>query len=266
MARTVSEIEQSIIGKLQSKLTLSSSGVAEWKLWVSVCATAIHVFELILDHFKKNVEENVMTSRPGTRKWYERLCFLFQNGHELAFDEKNATLYYRMDDPVSRITAVAAVQENAGIITLRVAKKDNAGVIAPFSDIERLNFINYINESKPLGSKTVVLSTTADNVRYSVQVFYDPGYSIELIKERTEKAMSDFKTDQQFGGILYPARFVDYLINVEGVVTVKLDSFLRKGTSDENYLPVDVSAQLEAGYFNYDEENSTITYQAIPII
>ena len=265
MARTIKEIEQNITGKLQSNLTLSSSGVAEWRLWVSVCAIAIHTFELILDRFKKDVNENIMTSRPGTRKWYERLCFLFQNGHRLVFDEKDAVLKYRVDDPASRITAVAAVQEQDGIITLRVAKSNN-GTIVPFSDVERLNFTNYINESKPLGCKTVILSTAADKVRYSVRVFYDPAHSIELIQGRTENAMTGFKMDQQFGGILYPARFVDYLINVEGVVTVRLDSFLRKGISDANFLPVDISAQLEAGYFNYDEENSTITYQAIPVI
>jgi len=206
-----------------------------------------------------------MTSRPGTRKWYERLCFLFQNGHELVFDENDAVLKYRVDDPASRITAVAAVQENNGVITLRVAKKSD-GAIVPFSDMERLNFTNYINENKPLGSKTVILSTTADKVRYSVQVFYNPAHSIELIQERTEKAMDDFKMDQQFGGILYPERFVDYLINVDGVITVKLDSFSRKGISDENFILVDISAQLEAGYFNYDDENNTISYQAIPIL
>jgi len=265
MARTINEIEQSITGKLQSKLTLSSSSVAEWRLWVSVCAMAVHTFELVLDCFKKDVNDNVMTSRPGTRKWYERLCFLFQNGHELVFDEKDATLKYYTDDPVSRITAVAAVQEKDGVIIIRVAKSNN-GTIVPFNDIERLNFTNYINESKPLGSKTVILSTKADKVRYSVQVFYDPACSIELIQERTEKAMSDFKMDQQFGGILYPERFVDYLINVDGVITVKLDSFLRKGTSNEDFLPVDISVQLEAGYFNYDDENSTISYQAISIL
>jgi hypothetical protein len=265
MARTVSEISESIRERFSARLTLSASGVAEWKLWVSVCATAIHVFEIILDKFKSDVEGNVMTSRPGTRKWYERLCFMFQNGHELIFDEKDAVLKYRTDDPDARITAVAAVQENDGVITLRVAKKsDNA--IVPFGDMERLNFTNYINESKPLGSKTVILSTAADKVRFSVQVFYNPAFALELIREQTEKAMDSFKTDQQFGGILYPERFVDYLINVVGVITVKLDSFSRKGTSDGNFIPVNISARLEAGYFNYDDDNCIITYQAISIL
>lgn len=262
MARTINEIEQSITGKLQNKLSLSSSGVAEWRLWVSVCATAIHVFELILDRFKKDVEENVMTSRPGTRKWWERLCFLFQNNHTLVWDEKDATLKYLEDDASARITAVANVNIAGGIITLRVAKNDN-GKLVPFNAGERGNFTNYINESKPLGTQVVVLSTTPDSIRYNAVVYYNPAFPLEQVRERVTAAIDAFKLSQEFGGILYPERFMDAMIQAEGVVTVKLNSILRKGTSQSGYSDVNVSASLEAGYFDYDNGNSIITFESI---
>ncbi|KAA6334805.1 hypothetical protein EZS27_016901 [termite gut metagenome] len=260
MARSIIEIRESIIERLNVKFTLSASGVAEWRLWVYAFAVVIHTFELIFDRFTEDVNKRIMKTRPGTAEWYAELCFLFQNGHELVFDTENAVLRYEKDDPASRIVAVAAVHEQERIITLHVAKKSESGELVPLDYSERLNFTNYIARSRPLGSKVTVLSTTADAVRYSVSVYYNPSYPVESIKVRTKQALEAFKTSLEFGGMLYPGRFVDYIMNVEGVVTVKLESFSRKGTSDEAFGDVEVSAQLEAGYFNYDTDNCTDSY------
>ena len=258
MARTISDIAQNITEGLQSKFPLSFSSVAEWRLWTNLVATAIHTFELILDRFKAEVENTVMTARPGTLKWYTELCFLFQNGHELVFDETTARVNYPVDDPAARITAVAAVREGEGQIVFKVAKRQGAEIV-PFGDVERLNFANYINEVKFAGTRTSVVSTAADEVLYDVTLYYDPAYPVELVQERAEAALEAFKTGQMFGGILYSGRFVDALQQVEGVVTVDLHSIKRKGATDGGYTDVGVRSELEAGYFNYDS-GSEIEY------
>jgi hypothetical protein len=96
-----------------------------------------------------------------------------------------------------------------------------------------------------------------------VQVCYNPSYPLETVTKNTETAMENFKLSQDFGGILYPNRFLDYVINVQGVVTAKLLSFSRKGTSDAEFAQADVSVRLEAGYFNYDSDNCYVTYMPI---
>jgi hypothetical protein len=262
MARTVTEISESIRQKLSAELTLSSSGVAEWKLWASVCATAIHVFELILDKFKTDVEDNVMTSRPGTRKWYERLCFLFQNGHPLVWDETAGGLKYETSDPASRITAVANIKVTGAAIQIRVAKRDNEQLV-PFSASELANFNNYIGESKPLGTQISVLSRTADSVRYDATVYYESSRPQELMEEQVTLAIDSFKLSQQFGGVLYTARLADALLHVPGVVTAKLNYLGCKGVSDGDFHPVDVYSDLEAGYFNYDKDHCVISFNPI---
>jgi hypothetical protein len=228
-----------------------------------VFAIVIHTFELILDRFQDDVNERIMKARPGTREWYRNLCGLFQNGHELVFDADNAVLHYVIDDPASRIIAMSAVQEQERIITLRVAKKNESGAVVPLDYPQLVNFTNYIARVKILGSKITIISTTADLVRYNVQVCYNPSYPLEMITKNTETAMENFKLSQDFGGILYPNRFLDYVINVQGVVTAKLLSFSRKGTSDAEFTEADVSVRLEAGYFNYDNEHCSVTYMPI---
>ncbi len=56
---------------------------------------------------------------------------VFQNGHELLFDEQTAQLYYAEDDAEARIIGVVAVTESAGLLSIKVAKLDNQNRIVP---------------------------------------------------------------------------------------------------------------------------------------
>ena len=105
MARTINEIQAGIVSELEAgtEVKLSTSKVAEWRLWTWVVATAIHTFEVILDLFRKEVQEKTDKITPGTVRWYGEQCLRFQNGHKLLFDKKTAALYYAEDDPAARI-------------------------------------------------------------------------------------------------------------------------------------------------------------------
>ena len=58
MARTINEIQNEIITSLNGKkdISLSTSKVAEWRLWTYVIAVTVHSFELILDVFKSEID------------------------------------------------------------------------------------------------------------------------------------------------------------------------------------------------------------------
>ena len=95
MARTINDIQQSIITDLQTYFPkLSTSKVAEWRLWTYVVAAAIHAFEIILDLFRQEVDELTAKITPGTKLWYAEMCYRFQNGHTLVFDKNTAQFYY----------------------------------------------------------------------------------------------------------------------------------------------------------------------------
>ena len=254
MARTIDEIKTAIKNDLNGSLTLSSSAVAEWRLWVNVVAVAIYSFELILDAFKRDIELSTEKITPGTLKWYIEMCYRFQNGYELTFDSNTALLYYTVDDAAAKIIAVAAVTEVEGTVVLRVAKKQNNKVM-PLNSDELMNFKNYIDAVKFAGVKVSVMSSTEDLIRYNVVVYYDPVLPLTLVRQRCSSALSEFMTALDFGAVIYPQRFIDALMNIDGVATVQLNSLERKGATDNDYSTVDVMGILEAGYFNYAEDS-----------
>lgn len=172
MARTINDIQQSIITDLQTYFPkLSTSKVAEWRLWTYVVAAAIHAFEIILDLFRQEVDELTTKITPGTKLWYAEMCYRFQNGHTLVFDKNTAQFYYEQDDPDSRIVKVVAVNEAYKMISIRVAKTDGEGRIIPLDDSERRNLTDYIDTIHTTGIPTTIVSTTADTIRYNLVVY-----------------------------------------------------------------------------------------------
>ena len=223
MARTINDIQQSIITDLQTYFPkLSTSKVAEWRLWTYVVAAAIHAFEIILDLFRQEVDELTAKITPGTKLWYAEMCYRFQNGHTLVFDKNTAQFYYEQDDPDSRIVKVVAVNEVYKMISIRVAKTDGEGRIIPLDDSERRNLADYIDTIHTTGIPTTIVSTTADTIRYNLEVYYDPAVPSSVVREQVGQALETFKTSLSFDAVFYAQRLVDAVMHAEGVVTVKV--------------------------------------------
>ena len=241
MARTINDIQQSIITDLQTYFPkLSTSKVAEWRLWTYVVAAAIHAFEIILDLFRQEVDELTAKITPGTKLWYAEMC-------------------YEQDDPDSRIVKVVAVNEVYKMISIRVAKTDGEGRIIPLDDSERRNLADYIDTIHTTGIPTTIVSTTADTIRYNLEVYYDPAVPSSVVREQVGQALETFKTSLSFDAVFYAQRLVDAVMHAEGVVTVKVVRLEHKTSAGADFAPVDVLAELAAGYFEYAAEGNTLT-------
>lgn len=263
MARTIKEIQQGMIDSLAAERPdLSPSATAEWRLWTWVTATAIYLFETILDLFRSEIEAATDKITPGTVRWYVEQCRRFQNGHELLFDEHTAQLYYAEDDPEARIIDVVAVVEKDGRLIFKVAKRDDNNRIVPLTADELHNFTGYVDAIKFAGIETATVSTNADQVRYELEAFYDPAVPATLVRERVENALDAFRTDLDFNSILYRQQFVAAALAVEGVVTAELHAMVRKGTAMEEFQPVGTADELEAGYFDYTDD-CTLTLTSV---
>lgn len=263
MARTIKEIQQSMIDSLAvERPDLSPSASAEWRLWTWVVATAIHLFEAVLDRFRTEIEAVSDKITPGTVRWYVEQCRRFQNGHELLFDDRTAQLYYAEEDPEARIIDVVAVSEDNGRLNIKVAKRDENNHIVPLSADELHNFSGYIDAIKFAGIETATVSTNADQVRYDLEVFYDPAVPATMVRERVEAALDAFRSEQDFDSTLYRQQFVAAALSAEGVVTADLHGLERKGTGMETFAPVGVADELEAGYFDYTDD-CTLTLTSV---
>lgn len=264
MARTIKEIQDGIILSLQeqSGLSLSTSKVAEWRLWTYIVAVAIYTFEIILDAFRSDMDTLTYKITPGTVRWYAEMCYRFQNGHELAFDADKAMLYYPEDDESARIVKVVAIREEKNKLVIKAAKQDNEGKIVPLSLDERYNFTGYIDAIKFAGVDTSIISTTEDLIRYRLEVYYDSSTPATTVNENIILALDTFKSSLGFDSMIYTQKLIDAVMHVEGVVTCKLLSMQRKGSTDEEFLPVDICSELVSGYFEYDKESELILKNA----
>lgn len=260
MARTIKEIQDGIILSLQeqSELTLSTSKVAEWRLWTYIVAVAIYTFEIILDAFRSEMDTLTYKITPGTVRWYAEMCYRFQNGHELAFDAEKAMLYYPQDDPDARIVKVVAIREETNKLTIKAAKQDESGKMVPLSLEERYNFTGYIDAIKFAGVDTNIISTTEDLIRYRLEVYYDTSTPVTTVNENIVSGLETFKSSLGFDSMIYTQKFIDAVMHAEGVVTCKLISMQRKGSTDNDFIPVDICSELVSGYFEYDNDSELI--------
>lgn len=257
MARTTTEIQAAMHADLTaSRPDLSASKTAEWRLWTWVVATAIHLFEaVVLDPFRKEIDATADKITPGTVRWYVEQCRRFQNGHELLFDPDTAQLYYAEEDPAARIIDVVAVTEAPERLSIKVAKLDTQNRIVPLSADELHNFAGYVDSIKFAGVETAVVSTSADRVRYAVEVFYDPAVPVTTVRERVLAALNAFRSALDFNSMLYRQKFLAAILAVDGVVTAELGRMERKGSSMSGFEPVGVADELEAGYFDYTDDS-----------
>lgn len=264
MARTINEIQNDIINSLNGKkdMSLSTSKVAEWRLWTYIVAAAIHSFELILDVFRAEIDTLTNKITPGTVRWYAEMCHRFQNGHELLFDERTAMLYYQTNDPDAQIIEVVAIRENKNKLTIKAAKKDGSGKIVPLDVEEKYNFASYIDAIKFAGVDTNVISTSEDKLRYNIEVFFETAIPATLVSGNVAKALDAFKSSLGFDSMIYKQRFIDAIMGAQGVITCNLVSLERKGATDADFVQVGIFSELESGYFEYSDD-SIITFKTL---
>ncbi len=265
MARTISEIQKTIETDLRGRgLALSTSSVAEWRLWSFVVATAINVFEVILDLFTKEVNELTDRLTPGTLRWYAAQALRFQTGHKLEYDSATATLYYPTDDPAARVIKVVAITELANHLIIKVATQTDKGEIKPLSETDCNNFISYMDAIKFAGIQIDVVSQKADKLRYDMVVYHDPAYPPSSVRKNVDAALEKYKTDIGFSGTIYRQQLIDAVMSAEGVVTVDDKSISRAGAADNDmFSEIGVAAMLDAGYFDFDTTGSTLTLKTI---
>lgn len=257
MARTIEQIKTSITERLLVTFPLSTSAAAEWRLWVHCVAYGIHLFEVVLDTFKAEMDADAEKEVAGTVTWYNDKCYEFQMGHELVFDTVTGLLGYEKADESARVIKIASVgvaEDNT--VFFRVATQDESGKIVPLTSNQLLNFKNYVDAIKFAGTKSQVISTDADLVEYSIKAYYNPATPVGTVRDAALASLEAFKTSQKFGGVIYTHKLLEAVTSVPGIVTAKMLSLSRKGTEDGEFIPIDTMATLHAGYFDYTEGSS----------
>ncbi|MBI9055529.1 MAG: hypothetical protein JEY96_17025 [Bacteroidales bacterium] len=239
--------------------------LADWVLWRSFFANAIALFESILDRTKSDIDTIIATQKLGSKSWYAKKIMEFQNGDSLTMNEDTGMLEYVNIDTSKQIIARCSVGEkvveNVSHVVFKAAKYNNLDdkVLVPLDvSTELPNLETYVENVKITGTDTLVVSTASDLVKMIGSIYYDPAYNPAEVIFAVKQALINYRDTLGGGalsGIVKKHEFYTKIAGCLGVYAVDLDTLQHK-TSTGEYGSIESSAELEAGYFNYDVDNA----------
>jgi hypothetical protein len=276
MARTIAEIEQSIITSMQSDSVLSAhltstSKVALFRLVARIAATASWTVEVLFDTLKIEINEIIAKLKPHTLRWYATKALAFQYGYNLPLDSDvydNSLLTEEEIDESKIIKYVAVTEGNDKRLRIKVVTETD-GALAPIEAGPLAAFAEYMALIKDAGVKLQIDSLDADKLKLSVKIFYNPlilnadGERLDgSDSQPIQKAIDTFLKNQPFNGVFVLAFLVDALQKVDGVVIPHIvDCQTAYGALP--FTSVNVQYLPDAGYLRF-EDPSDLTLEFVP--
>ena len=271
MARTIAEIQQSMIDAVQADSVLapvstSTSKTAIWRLWTRIVAVSIWTLEVLFDTLKVEVTDLLSALKPHGLRWYAAKCKEFQYGFSLPTDTDEYNNTGVSDDVLeaSKIVKYAAVTEgDDGKLRIKVASENTTDLI-PLTTAQKNAFTEFIARVKDAGVKITIDSLPADKIKLNLKVYYDPlilnevGSRIDGSNSiPVQSAVKAFLKNQPFNGTFVLAYLVDAIQKVEGVVIPHIVTCETQfgafpfTTVDVKYLP-------DAGYLRFNNDSDLV--------
>lgn len=266
MARTREAIQSEMLQRIANtpELTVynSSSKTALFRLITYVVSWGIFTLESLFDVHKEEVETTIATRRPGTPAWYAEITKEFQLGDDLILVD-NVPQYETIDE-AKRIVTRVAYKENAGTLTLKVAKGE-VGATEPLSDQELTQLETYLDKRKYAGTPISLVSLNADRLRLMAEIFYDGIYDLATIQESVKNALNSYMENLRFDGLVLRSEIIEAVKAVPGVIDIDINDLTVMEGANPN--EVDRAHETASGYIIEEtDENFTfddlLTYTA----
>lgn len=233
----------------------SPSRVADWRLWLWLFSFGVYVLEGLWDLFRSELDEVINNAPVGTTRWYQQECFKFQLGDTLIW--LNNKYQYATVDTLTQIIKRAAVVENSGQVTIKIAKLVS-GVITPLSVTEKAAFTQYINLIKIAGTQTVIITDVPDLLKIAYTIYYDPlvlANDGSLISNPSvfpaEDAVNAYVSNLDFNGDMILTKLTDAIQTATGVVNPILQTASAKYGANP-YSNVIIKYNANAGHMKID--------------
>ena len=260
MARTIAQIQQSIINAKTADATLSgltsTSNVAIWLLWSYIVASCQWVLENLFDAHKTEVSGLIAAQKPHTLQWYVTLAKQFQYGVALPVDSDTYTT--TSTDPTVAIINYAAAVELSNLVRVKVATLSGSS-LAPVSTPQLTALTAYMQLVKDAGVRLQVTSGSPDTLQLQVTIYYDPlvldptGARLDgTASTPVLDAVNAFLTTLPFNGLFVLNSLVAALQVVDGVVIGDVVN-AQATYASLPYTPVTVEYTPDAGYMTLDE-------------
>ncbi len=204
MARAISVIQKQMLDAVVADPVLSvnltsQSKRAIFRLWTFIVATAIGIFEQILDEFKKAVEAQVAQAAPGTPQWLQAQVFKFQYSASVpqVIQLINLAPQYPIPDASLRIiTRCSVTTDVANNVTVKVAKSEPPTLL---SSPEYDALASYLAVIGVAGPSINLISSAADRLYVQAQIYYTGLFSA-VIKTNVIAAINAYLAGIPFNG------------------------------------------------------------------
>lgn len=261
MARTIAQIQQSIIDSKNTDATLSAltstSSVAIWKLWTYIVAVCQWALENLFDLHKSEVAAIIARQKAHTLQWYVTKAKAFQYGVSLPPDSDVYDIV-PPDDTSVLIIANAAAVELPNLLRIKAAKA-GVGGLAALSTGELASFTTYMQRIKDAGVRVQCTSGNPDNLQLELKVCYDPlvldeagarldGTNTQPVKD----AINLYMENLPFNGLFVVNRLIDAIESVEGV-RIADTGIVRANYGAMPYVNIDYEYNPDAGYMILDD-------------
>lgn len=272
MARTINDIQQSMISKLQEATELSAleilttdeqvatdansiSKVAIWRLLLYVVGFCVWSFEKLMDIFRTEIETTVTNNRPHTSSWYKSKALAFQYGDELVDSDE-----YAIIDADKQIIKQVAIVEGDRKLTIKVATKQGDELVK-LPDEDMVNaFMSYMHKVKDAGTLLEVVNEDADKLKVELDFYYDAllvksdgtlidNPSLNIV----QTSINNYLNSLDFNGEFEINRMIDYLQQAIGYKSLKLNYTGFKAGLATSFTPIDRAYSPLSGYMKLDE-------------
>jgi hypothetical protein len=258
----------------------SGSKVGRWRLFIWIIAAGFWWLATMWDNTITEMNAIAAASEEATLPWYAAVSKAFQYGFNFVVnaDYSDGYLDTTSDAAIAaRIITQAVAQEVntndfSGVI-IKVAT-GAIGALAPLSGPQMVSFTTYIDNRKPPGVDTTIISEAGDMVKTNETIYYDgaldlPTFQAAILAARNNLLQSNI----QFNGLLYlngitnrgiiTPGWVDSLTAVPGCLGVEVNSLQAKAATDIVWTNVLFTYSPSSGYYIFDAADSNITW--IPV-
>lgn len=221
MARSVNEIQNQIINDVAAQpelvtLTNNLSRRSIWRLWTFVTASAIALFEQLLDIFKADVENTVALSAPQTAQWVQNKVLQFQYDATTPQIVQliNLVPQYPTVNTDMRIVTRCSVKSNVNNVVLIKVAKNTPPEALDGTELSALQ--SYIDIIGVAGVNYLVTSTASDKLYVQASIYYNGMYSVG-IQNAVITAIETYLANIPFDGVLKLSDLEGVIRNVTGV-------------------------------------------------
>lgn len=270
MARTIAQIQQSMLDAVAADATLSgnltsTSKVAIWRLWTYIIAFCQWTLEVLFDSHKTEVTTIIATQKPHGLQWYVTIAKLFQYGYALPPDSDT----YGVIDTDAQIVTYAAAEEVTKGLRIKAAKLDS-GDLASLSATELTAFTAYMEAVRDAGVRLYIESNDPDSLKLTLTIYYNAlvldssGQRLDGTNNTpVQDAITAYLQKLPFNGLFIINKLIDALEVVEGVVIANV-ALAQAKYGALAYSDIIVEYQPDAGYLRINDPVTDLTITFTP--